>query len=72
MVRQSPVSILNTTYDMDTYSYWLARLVAAFVVERQLVAPETAAAWLDDLADVVERDEYMFCSMAVVTWAVAS
>ena len=72
VVRQSPVSILNTTYNMETYSYWLARLVAAFVVERQLVAPEIAAAWLDDLADAVERDEYMFCSMAVVTWAVAS
>jgi len=72
VVRQSPVSILNTTYDTDTYSYWLARLVAAFVVERQLVAAETAAAWLDDLTDAVERDEYMFCSMAVVTCAVAS
>jgi arsenite methyltransferase len=71
-VRQSPVSILNTTYDTDTYSYWLAHLVAAFVVESQLAAPETAAAWLDDLADAVERDEYMFCSMAVVTSAVAS
>jgi SAM-dependent methyltransferase len=71
-VRQSPVSILNTTYDTDTYSYWLARLVTAFLIERQLVGPETAAAWLNDLADAAERHEYMFCSMAVVTRAVAS
>jgi arsenite methyltransferase len=72
VVRQSPVSILSAAHDTSTYSYWLARLAAAFVVERQLVAPEAAAAWLDDLADAVERDEYMFCSMAVVTCAVAS
>ena len=69
VVRQTPVTILNTTYDVETYSYWLARLIAAFVVDRQLVASETAAGWLKDYA--FERNEYMFCSMAVVTCALA-
>jgi hypothetical protein len=70
-IRQTPISILNTTYDTETYSYWLARLIAAFVINGQLVAAETADAWLNDLAKAHEADEYMFCSMAVVTCAVA-
>ena len=68
-VRQSPVSVLNTTYDTQTYSYWLARLIAAFVVERHLVTESTARLWLDDLAEAYAHDSYMFCSMAVVTRA---
>ena len=68
-VQQSPVSVLNTTYDTQTYSYWLARLIAAFVAERQLVAESIAAAWLDDLAEAFAHNSYMFCSMAVVTRA---
>ena len=70
VVRQTPGTILNTTYDVETYS-WLAKLIAAFVVDRQLVASETAAGWLKDLDDAFERNEYMFCSMAVVTCALA-
>jgi arsenite methyltransferase len=68
-VQQSPVSILNTTYDAETYSFWLARLIAAFVVAQQLVPQSTATAWLDDLAEAQAYNEYMFCSMAVVTRA---
>ena len=63
------VSVLNTTYDTQTYSYWLARLIAAFVVERHLVTESTARLWLDDLAEAYAHDSYMFRSMAVVTWA---
>ena len=68
-IQQSPVAILNTTYDTETYSYWLARLIAAFVVERKLVTGEAAEAWLSDLAKANELNEYMFCLIAVVTRA---
>jgi hypothetical protein len=66
------ISILNTTHDTETYSYRLGRLIAAFVANGQLVAPETADVWLDDLEKAHEVHEYMFCSMAVVTCAVAA
>lgn len=69
-VQQSLVTILNTTYDTETYSYWLARLIAAFVAERNLVTGEAAEAWLSDLTKANELNEYMFCSTAVVTRAV--
>ena len=68
-ISQSAVSVLNTTYDAVTYSYWLARLVAAFAVERQLLPQDAASQWLDDLAETARRGEYLFCSIAVVTTA---
>lgn len=69
-IHQSPVSILNTTYDQETYSYWLARLMAAFAAERQSMTEAAAEQWLEDLAEAQRRNEYMFCSIAVVTRAV--
>jgi ubiquinone/menaquinone biosynthesis C-methylase UbiE len=69
-IRQSGVSILNTTYDAETYSYWLARLLAVFAVEQRLLPSDEAEQWLEDLAEAARRDEYLFCSMAVVTEAV--
>jgi ubiquinone/menaquinone biosynthesis C-methylase UbiE len=68
-IHQSAVSILNTTYDTATYSYWLARLIAAFAVERQLLAPDATEQWLEDLADAARCNKYLFCSIAVVTRA---
>jgi len=70
--RQAAASILNTAYDTDTYSYWLARLIAAFVVDDRHVPSDTADAWLGDLAAAHAAGEYMFCSTAVVTCAVAA
>ena len=69
-IHQSPVSILNTTYDQETYSYWLARLMAAFAAERQFMTEAAAEQWLEDLAGAQRRNEYMFCSIAVVRQAV--
>lgn len=68
-INQSAVSILNTTYDTTTYSYWLARLIAAFVVQRRLLPQDAIEHWLEDLAETARRDEYLFCSIAVVTRA---
>lgn len=68
-VEQSPISMLNTSYEADRFSYWLSRLMAAFVVQRQLVPQQVAEEWLQDLADVRDRNEYMFCSTAIISRA---
>jgi hypothetical protein len=68
-INQRAVSLLNTTYDAATYSYWLTRLIAAFVVERHLLPQDATEQWLEDLAETARRDEYLFCSIAVVTRA---
>ena len=68
-VCQEPVAVLNCRYDDQTYSYWLAKLIAAFVTARELVSKDEAARWLEDLAAIGHRNEYLFCSTAVVTRA---
>jgi ubiquinone/menaquinone biosynthesis C-methylase UbiE len=68
-IHQEPVAVLNCRYDDQAYSYWLARLVAAFVTGRGLVSKDEAAHWLEDLAATNYRNEYFFCSTAVVTRA---
>ena len=68
-VQQTPVALLNTRYDEKAFSYWLARVIAAFACGQKLVSEDDAAQWLADLAFVTERNEYLFCSTAVVTHA---
>jgi arsenite methyltransferase len=68
-IHQSPVAVLNCRYDDQAYSYWLARLIAAFATGRGFVGKDEAAQWLADLAVIDERNEYLFCSIAVVTRA---
>lgn len=68
-VRQSSISVLNTTYDANAFSYWLSRLIAAFVVQRQLVPQQVAEEWLQDLAHVRDHDEYVFSSTAIISCA---
>jgi arsenite methyltransferase len=68
-VKQSPIPMLNTTYDTNAFSYWLSRVIAAFVVQQQLVPEQVVEAWLQDLADVQDRNEFMFCSTAIISYA---
>lgn len=66
-IHQAPVALLNCRYDDQAYSYWLARLVAGFATGRGLVDKDEAAQWLEDLSVAESRNEYLFCSTAVVT-----
>jgi SAM-dependent methyltransferase len=68
-IQQEPVAVLNCRYDDQAYSYWLARLMAAFTTGRGLVRKDEAAHWLEDLAAINHRNEYLFCSTSVVTRA---
>jgi ubiquinone/menaquinone biosynthesis C-methylase UbiE len=56
------VSILNTTYDSTTFSYNIARLIAAFVPGRAGVSKAETTEWLDDL-DALQRQRRYFFSV---------
>jgi hypothetical protein len=43
--------------------------IAVFAIGRDLVSKDEAMQWLADLTSVEERNEYLFCSAAVVTRA---
>jgi hypothetical protein len=63
------VSILNSSYGPAIFSYWLAQVVAAFAAQREPVMAADAEQWLHDFAEMDESNEYLFCSLAVVSSA---
>ena len=58
--EQRIIPQFNSSYNPDTYSYQIARLIGAFVTGRQGVTEEDVRAWLEDLRQTGERNEYFF------------
>jgi len=69
-LRQTPIPILNTSYNPASFSYWVAQVIRPFVVSRQSVTEEEAAEWFDELAKLEENGAYFFCITPVLTEAV--
>jgi SAM-dependent methyltransferase len=66
-LRQRPVPVLNMSYNENTFSYWVARMIARFVAGRGAVTREEADAWLAEF-NLLETDaEYFFSSTPVLT-----
>jgi hypothetical protein len=68
-LRQRPVPVLNMSYNENSFSYWLAKMVARFVGGRQTVRKEEADAWLAEFKMLETEGEYFFCSTPVLTEA---
>jgi arsenite methyltransferase len=69
-LRQTPIPILNTSYNPASASYWVAQSIRSSVVGRQNVTDEDAAEWLDEFAKLEERGAYFFSLTPVLTEAV--
>ena len=54
------VPILNTAYDATTFSYNIARLIAAFVPGHEGISEDEASQWLNDLAELQRQGRYFF------------
>jgi arsenite methyltransferase len=69
-LRQTPVPILNTSYNPASFSYWVARVIRPFVVSRQTITDPEAAEWFDEFDNLEENEAYFFCLTPVLTEAV--
>jgi ubiquinone/menaquinone biosynthesis C-methylase UbiE len=67
-IEQVPLPMLNTSFNEDRFSYWLAKLVALYV-ESQGVSERQTTAWLDELRSLDEANEYLFGNFSVITKA---
>ena len=54
------VPILNTAYDATTFSYNIAKLIAAFVPGHGGISEDEASQWLNDLAELQRQGRYFF------------
>jgi hypothetical protein len=69
-IRQAPVPVLNMSYHANSFSYWLARMIRAFVVGRQGVTEVEAGAWLNEFEELERKGEYFFTSTPIITEAI--
>ena len=57
------------SYNDNSFSTWLAKMIARYAGNRG-VSADDAKAWLAELATLEGRGEYFFCSTPVLTEAV--
>ena len=69
-LRQIPIPMINRSYHGHSFSYWVARLIQAFVVGRQIITEAEAEAWLQEFDELEQQGAYFFCSMPILTEAV--
>jgi arsenite methyltransferase len=69
-MRQTTVPVLNNSYNHNSFSYWLAKMIAGFVDGQESSFPGEASQWLSEFADLEQRGEYFFCSTPLITEAV--
>lgn len=69
-LHQTPATILNTTFDENTFSYWLVRMLTAHAVARQALTPEDAQQLVAYLAALSEAGRYFYSSTPVITHAI--
>jgi ubiquinone/menaquinone biosynthesis C-methylase UbiE len=68
-VHQRPLTILNRHFHADTFSYWAARLIAAYATANGGISPDDASRWMDSLTAADEHRCYFFSSVPVLTTA---
>lgn len=67
---QTVLPVLNASYNENSFSYWLAKMIAAYAAGRQSVTTETAHSWNSEFDGLEKRGEYFFCSTTVITEAI--
>lgn len=69
-ITQWPIAFFNGALHENTFAFWAAKLVHAFVVT-QGITPEDANLWLDQLYEADKKGRFGFVSVPVVTATVA-
>jgi len=53
--------IINTVYAESSFSYWLSKIIASFVLGRSGVKIADTNSWIEGLEDLDRKGEYLFC-----------
>jgi len=75
-VGQHPVAIVNTSYNENSFSYWIARMMKRFITdggkaESPAVDHATVDAWLAEFDTLETQGRYFFSSTPILTHAVS-
>jgi hypothetical protein len=62
--------MLNASFNLASFSYWIAQVIRPFVVSRETVTAAEAAEWFDEFPKLEDSRAYFFCITPVPTEAV--
>lgn len=68
-IRQEAALVVNNSYHQNAFSYWLAKLVVAFVVGKGLISEQDVNRWLASLEQAQAEESYFFSSVPIITTA---
>jgi hypothetical protein len=66
---QTPLPLVNRTFNRSTWGFGIAHLMAAFASSAGDLDDETSARWLKDLEDAATRGELFMSVMPMMTTA---
>jgi hypothetical protein len=55
------VPITNTSYDETNFSYWLSKIIGAFITGQPNINESDIKDWLKGLETLHNKGEYLFC-----------
>ena len=67
LIRQTPLPLLNTSYNENQFSYWIARFIRTFAVQSGKLTEGEADDWMNEFDDLEHSGRYFFCSMPIIT-----
>ena len=66
---QQATPIINLSFNENSFSYWLAKLMARFLTGKGLVDPDVVNAWLAEFDERERQGAYAFYSTPIITTA---
>ena len=69
-LRQTAIPIVNMSYHENSFSYWIARLIRAFLAPRATISTHEADAWLSEFDELEQAGAYFFASTPILTEAI--
>jgi arsenite methyltransferase len=67
---QRAVPIVNMSFTGNSFSTFLAKMIATYVVSCGALTPQVAEEWLDEFTQLDEQSEYFFSSTPILTEAI--
>jgi len=69
-IRQTPMTFLNRSFNENTFSYWAAQVIRAFVKSKHNVRANEVDAWFNEFNLLEQQQAYFFCLTSVLTEAI--
>ncbi len=69
---QTPVPIINLSYNENAFSYWAARLMRHFLIGKNLIDEAVLNLWIDEFDELEKQGAYAFYSTPIITVGIKS